>query len=133
MAAWIWILIPLTAILMGGFKEWLKFKSKQDRLGTSARALEDEVGALKKALKESEAERQSVQRRLENLETIVTSEAWDALSDGGARSYENGTRDDGAALNGSATPPLSLPDDEPAPEQPSQAERAAQMARRLGT
>lgn len=128
MAAWIWVLIPLTAILMGGFKEWLKFKHKQDRIGTSARVLEDEVAALQQALADSEAERAQMQRRLENLETIVTSETWDALHGGDAS-------DEQAVLNGQV-PALSLPGDEQAAREQqaaSQAERAAQMARRLGT
>ena len=82
MAEWIWILIPLTAIGLGGFKEWLKFKSKQDRLGHSTHELEGTVSTLSEALADSEAERKRLTERLQNLETIVTSQAWDALHEG---------------------------------------------------
>ena len=82
MASWIWVLIPLTAILMGGFKEWLKFKQKQDKLGASTDELEEEIRGLEKTLHERDERQQALERRIQNLETIVTSEAWDALVDG---------------------------------------------------
>ncbi len=81
MAAWIWVLIPLAAIMLGFYTEWLKFKSKQEKLGTSAHELETTVQRLEKALEASETEREGVERRLQNLEAIVTSEAWDTLHD----------------------------------------------------
>ena len=110
MAAWIWVLIPLAAILMGGFKEWLKFKAKQEKLGTSTHELEATVERLTEALEASEAEREAVERRLQNLETIVTSQAWDALAE-----------DDGR---------LALPE-QPPREEPSEAEKTEQLARRV--
>ncbi len=79
MTAWIWVLIPLSAILLGFFTEWLKFKSKQEKLGTSAHELEETVERLEAALEGSEKEREALMRRLQNLETIVTSEDWDVL------------------------------------------------------
>jgi septal ring factor EnvC (AmiA/AmiB activator) len=110
MASWIWVLIPLAAILVGGFKEWLEFKQKQERLGASTTEIEEELHALEKELRRRDERQQALERRIQNLETIVTSEAWDALVDG------------------EAARPLSL-------EQPEQkedlAERTEQIARRL--
>lgn len=74
-----WVLIPLAAIAVGAFSEWLKFREKQERLGVSTDEMEDELEALRTALAESEAQRAALDRRIQNLETIVTSETWDAL------------------------------------------------------
>ncbi len=110
MASWIWVLIPLAAILVGGFKEWLQFKEKQDRLGVSTTEIENELRALEEELRERDERQEALERRIQNLETIVTSEAWDALVDG------------------EAAPPLSL---EPPERESSLAERTEQIARRL--
>lgn len=118
MAAWIWVLIPLAAILMGGFKEWLAFKAKQEQLGTSTRELEETMHRLERALEESEEQRKAVERRLQNLETIVTSQAWDALHEGERLSSEQ-------------APPLSLDDELAAREEPSDTEKAERLARQL--
>ncbi len=81
MAAWIWVLIPIVAILVGGFSEWLKFKEKQSKLGTSAHELEKTVAVLQGALAQVEQRAQTLVERVQNLETIVTSQTWDALHD----------------------------------------------------
>ncbi|MBT8399809.1 MAG: hypothetical protein KJO98_04975 [Rhodothermia bacterium] len=75
----VWVLIPLAAIAVGAFKEWLKFKAKQDRLGTSTAELERLVGGLRDDLKQSEDSRQRLVERIQNLETIVTTEMWDIV------------------------------------------------------
>lgn len=111
MAAWIWVLIPLAGILLGAFSEWLKFKEKQAKLGLSTSELEKTVAAQAQAL-------ETAQRRLENLEAIVTSQVWDTLHD------EAPPR---AAREGAL---VSL---EPPPDEPSDAERVARIARRLST
>lgn len=79
MASWIWVLIPLAGILLAGFIEWLTFKRKQDKLGMSTSELEAELQALRKTIREREEREKALERRLQNLETIVTSEPWDAL------------------------------------------------------
>ena len=66
--------IPIVAILVGAFTEWLKFKEKQARLGTSASELEQTVATQQEAL-------EAAQLRLQNLEAIVTSQMWDVLHD----------------------------------------------------
>jgi hypothetical protein len=78
----LWILIPLAAIAVGAFEQWLKFKAKQDKLGTSAAQLEGVVDELSKQLKASEEGRDNLQQRVQNLETIVTSVDWDLVSAG---------------------------------------------------
>lgn len=75
----VWVLIPLAAIAVGAFKEWLKFKAKQDRLGTSTAELERVVDGLRQDLKQSEDSRRRLVERIQNLETIVTTEMWDVV------------------------------------------------------
>lgn len=79
--AFSWVLIPLAGILAGTFKEWLKFKEKQNQLGASTENLEKKVGSLVDALKDSESKRMALVERVQNLETIVTSQDWDFLAD----------------------------------------------------
>ena len=112
MAAWIWVLIPIVAILVGGFSEWLKFKEKQAKLGTSTSELEQTVAAQQQAM-------EAAQRRIQNLEAIVTSQVWDAVHDDTLPEAER-QRDLAQAR-------LQL---DP-PDEPSDAERVARLARRL--
>ena len=72
------ILIPL-ALILGGFglsaysiHRWFEYKSRD---GGSTRELEADVAALREALERSEEERARLTERMENVETIVTSEA----------------------------------------------------------
>ena len=112
MAAWIWVLIPIVAILVGGFSEWLKFKEKQAKLGTSTSELEQTVAAQQQAM-------EAAQRRIENLEAIVTSQVWDAVHDE--------TLPEAERQRALAQARLQL---DP-PDEPSDAERVARLARRL--
>jgi cell division septum initiation protein DivIVA len=73
---WVWVLIPLAAILVGGLQELLKFKSEQQKLGTSTREAEQELAALRERL---ESENGQLVRRIRNLEAIVTSQTWDEI------------------------------------------------------
>jgi hypothetical protein len=54
----------------------------QEDLGTSATNLQGSVRDLLDALEESRLRQERMTQRLENLETIVTSEAWDTLKAG---------------------------------------------------
>lgn len=110
--AWIWVLIPITALLVGAFSEWLKFREKQQQLGASADELEARVAAL-------ENEREHIRRRLQNLEAIVTSQMWDVMHDDTLSGAEK-ERALAAARAG-----LDLPAEEP------DAARVEAMARRL--
>ena len=112
MAGWIWVLIPIAGILVGAFSEWLKFKEKQAKLGTSTSELEKTVVVQLQAL-------EAAQRRIENLEAIVTSQVWDAMHDEAMPTAER--------QRALAQARLQL---EP-PDEPSDADRVAQIARRL--
>ena len=73
----LWILIPLAALAVGAFEQWLKFRAKQEKLGTSTAQLEEVVSKLEDRLRSSEETRERLEQRIENLETIVTSVDWD--------------------------------------------------------
>ena len=99
-----WVLVILIVFVYSAFEEWLSFKSKQRELGASADDLEDRLDAMQR---EWDAERTQLKQRIEHLETIVTSETWDALHD-------------------DATVPLTDQH-----EEPSQQEKAERVARHL--
>lgn len=115
--------IPILGLGLSGYQEWLKFRTRQQELGASTQDVEETVQALRDRLDQVEQERDALERRVQNLETIVTSETWDAL-------------------HGSTSDPSSLPDPdntldlEPPnqSERPSASrERAEELARRLRT
>ncbi len=111
MIKFIWILIPLAGIALAGFSEWLKFKRSTASLGESTTQLAATIDALKGEVEELREERRRLVQRVENLETIITSEAWDTL----------GTD---RQLAGASLP--ELPEIEEDDEQ-----RASEMARRI--
>ena len=73
-----WVLIPVVAILAGSFDQWAKLNTKQRKLGNSADELEKAVDEIKEELK---AQQQKLEKRIANLETIVTSQTWDVWHD----------------------------------------------------
>src|SRR4051812_15630603 len=111
---WIWVLIPVVAIVMKGFREWLRFKATQRQLGASTVELESEVTALQKT-------NESLLERIQNLEAIVVSQTWDALNDHGLAPAERELK------------VASVAHRELRPPEPSVAnqQRAEQLARRL--
>ena len=116
-----WILIPLAGILAGTFKEWLKFKEKQNQLGNSTANLEDNVAELTKSLEKSEQNRKVLIERIQNLETIVTSQNWDLL-------------DPQSAINTPTSRILEERDLIDVPEaEPTTREKTARLARRLNS
>jgi len=101
--AWIWVLIPLAGIALGGFTEWLKFREKSTQLGDATVALQgvfDEMSAEMDTLRESNSK---LTRRIEILEAIVTDEEFDELHE---KRLEQKTSE-GKAL-------IDLPDETPA-------------------
>jgi hypothetical protein len=78
---WVWVLIPVAAILVGAFQEWLKFQEKQAKLGNSTRELGQTMSSLRSSIQELEDERDALTRRVQNLEAIVTSQVWDEAHD----------------------------------------------------
>ena len=111
---WIWVLIPITAIVMKGFKEWLRFAATQRRLGASTTELEKEVADLKRL-------NDALGDRVQNLEAIVVSQTWDALHDRGLSIPERELK-----IASVAHRELREPDAAAA-----NAQRAEQLARRL--
>ncbi len=105
-------LIPLAGIGLAAFSQWLKFKEKQAKLGASTDALEKEMKALKASISEKD---EALNKRIQNLETIVTSQVWDAIN----------------SENVNLPPPLLDDILPPAKEEPSDTQRAEQIAKRL--
>jgi hypothetical protein len=105
MTGMVWVLIPLAAILVGAFSEYLKFKTKQQNISTSTSEIE-------RALEKMTDQNTNLTRRVQNLEAIVTSQTWDEM--------------DGQT---SAPPKLTLP--EPEVEIPTDADGVAELARRV--
>lgn len=112
----IWILIPVVAILAGSLskvaKTWMRLKAQQQLLGASNHELEQDVAVLRK-------DRDSLLRRLENLEAIVVSQTWEAVN---AHSLPPADQERKVA---------SAVRRELAPAGPSDQQRAAELARRL--
>lgn len=110
-----WVLIPIAGIFAGLVKDLLKIRAKQQDLGTSSRELEKEVAELRQT-------NQTLAQRVENLETIVVSQTWNAVNAPAATDAERQQRL-------AATLRHELP--APATEEMNR-QRAADLARRLG-
>jgi uncharacterized protein YlxW (UPF0749 family) len=108
----IWVLIPIAAILARVVREWIKVRAQQQVLGSSASELQKEVDDL------SRRERTLVER-IENLEAIVVSQTWNAVTDKSLAPTESELRLASVARREMAPPPL--PD----------SEKAEVLARRL--
>lgn len=111
--------IPILGILLAGYKEWLEFKSTHQELGTSTRKVEERLQTLHDRLETLEQERDALQERVQNLETIVTSDAW-------ITGHEEA---DPSSLDATEAEELSLPPDSESSQ--SEAEHSAKLARRL--
>jgi hypothetical protein len=109
-------IISIVAIVVGTFgrvaKTWMRLKAQQQLLGASNRELEQDVAALRK-------DRDSLLRRLENLEAIVVSQTWEAVN---AHSLPPADQERRVA---------SAVRREVAPAAPSYQQRAEELARRL--
>lgn len=79
MIRFIWILIPLAGIALAGFAEWLKFKRHTASIGESTVELGASIDSLKQEIEDLREERLRLVHRIQNLETIITSEAWETL------------------------------------------------------
>jgi hypothetical protein len=111
---WIWVLIPIAAIVTKAFRSWLVFQATQRQLGTSTHDLEREVANLRQT-------HETVLERLQNLEAIVVSQTWDALHDRGLTPPERDLK-----VASVARRELKAPDASAANQQ-----RAEQLAQRL--
>ncbi|PSQ62673.1 MAG: hypothetical protein BRD27_01835 [Bacteroidetes bacterium QH_10_64_19] len=105
--------IPILGILLAGYREWLDYRAQHQTLGPTAEELKERFQSLHERIDDLERERDALQKRVQNLETIVTSEAWIA------------DHDDATALA-----ELTLPPDRESESQ-SETEHSAKIARRL--
>lgn len=110
-----WVLIPVVAIVAGLVRDLFKLRAKQQVLGTSNRQLEQTMEELRRT-------NQSLAQRVENLETIVVSQTWNALNAPGASDAERQQR-----LAAAVRQEVHAPATEEMNRQ-----RAADLARRLG-
>ena len=115
MATWIWVFIPIAAIFARVFRDYMKIQAQQRALGTSNRELENDMDELRRT-------NQMLAQRVENLETIVVSQTWNALQAPGAPEATERPRPVAVA-------PHELP---PPPVEELNRQRAEQLARRLG-
>lgn len=111
--------VPILAILVGGYKEWLEFKAKHQELGSSTEQVEKHLQALREDINRLEETRDDLENRIENLETIVTSEVWIAQHD----------EDEVDALNRPGSGALDLTP--PAEDATSDTEPTAHISHRL--
>lgn len=94
-----WMIFPIFGMLMGMFKQWMRFKERQNQLGTSTNNLEKLVAELR--------ERDRVMaERIENLEAIVVSQTWDVVQDKTLSPVEKELRLASAAHRELAPPPV---------------------------
>ncbi len=108
----LWVLIPITAILSKAIREWIKVRAQQQTLGSSTKDLERDVDELRRREKE-------LVHRLENLEAIVVSQTWDAATDRNLPPVERELRVASAVQR--EMPPPPVPD----------SQKAEVLARRL--
>lgn len=74
------IILPTLGILLIGYK-WLDDKAQRRPLAPSAEEMKERFQSLHERIEDLEQERDALRDRIQNLETIVTSEAWIADHD----------------------------------------------------
>lgn len=111
------VAIVLMAFLFAGYREWLKHRNTP-KPGGPSEDLSATLQSLEERLARLEREQDAMAERIQNLETIVTSEAWIAQHDP-SRDSENSSVED-----------LTRPP-EPGSDPVSVAEHTAKLARRL--
>jgi hypothetical protein len=112
---WVWVLIPLAAIFGRMLRDVLRIQAQQRSLGSSNRDLEKVVEELRQT-------NRTLGQRVENLETIVVSQTWNAVNAPAASDAERQPRLAAAVRHEVHAP---------APEEVNR-QRAADLARRLG-
>ena len=118
MPMWLQIIIVASTLAGLGFAAfgiWVASKQKETQIGIATSELGQTISSQQKALEEA-------QRRIQNLEAIVTSQEWDVVHDEGLSKAKNQPARSQARLD------LDVLEAEP-----SDTERAAQITRRLKT
>ncbi len=106
-------LLILMGIIIFGTRKTAEYKELQKTLGKKSSELDSDTKALWKALKVSESEKEKILERLQNLEAIVTSEAYEAIQSGEEKEK------------------IQLHLDEEETEEASDADKAAKIAKRM--
>ncbi|MEQ8523551.1 hypothetical protein [Gracilimonas sp.] len=106
-------LVVLMGVIIFGTRKTSEMKELEKQIRQNAGELGSSNEELRKALKKSEAKNEQLVERLQNLEAIVTSEAWEAI--------KNGENDHDIRLH--------LDDEET--EDLNDAEKAAKIAKRV--
>lgn len=75
-------LVLLMGFIIFGTRKSSEIKDLEQQLGIKARHLMSEADELRLALQKSEEQKEKMLQRLQNLEAIVTSEAWEAITNG---------------------------------------------------
>jgi sensor histidine kinase regulating citrate/malate metabolism len=75
-------LVLLMAVIIFGTRKSSEMKEFEEKLGNKTGELDSNNQELWEALKESKANNAQLVERLQNLEAIVISEAWDAIRKG---------------------------------------------------
>ncbi|HYU30741.1 MAG TPA: hypothetical protein VEW48_01140 [Thermoanaerobaculia bacterium] len=114
-STWVWVFIPIVAILARVFRDYIRLQTQQRALGTSNQELEKVVEELRRT-------NSTLAQRVENLETIVVSQTWNALNAPGATDAERQQK-----LAAVVRQEVHAPATEEMNRQ-----RAEQLARRLG-
>jgi len=143
--------VPILSILAGLVKEWLSLRGKQatpakvrdleqklerllDRAGLQLKTVEKSKQELEEKLERLEITNAEYAERIENLEAVVVSQAWDALHKRKASGEPHKPKL--AELDGQGRVIPTRPHDpheisEPTPEELNR-QRAADLAHRLG-
>lgn len=75
-------LVLVMGIIIFGTRKSSEMKEFEKQLGEKARHFNSNASELREALQKSEEEKEKMLQRLQNLEAIVTSEAWEAITNG---------------------------------------------------
>ena len=75
-------LVLLMGIIIFGTRRSNEYKEIEKTLGKKTRDIDSDTKELWIAFKKSEEEREKLVQRLQNLEAIVTSEAWESIQKG---------------------------------------------------
>jgi hypothetical protein len=79
LSSWVWVLIPLIAIGSGAFISVAKLRVEEAK---HKKASSPDLAQLTETIRaELRAQQQTLEKRVANLEAIVTSQTWDVLHD----------------------------------------------------
>ncbi|MAO63988.1 MAG: hypothetical protein CL666_03220 [Balneola sp.] len=87
-------LVMLITVIIFGTRKSSEMKALENMLAEKTKLLNSDTNALRKALIKSEEEKEQILHRLQNLEAIVTSEAWEFKKGGDDQRIQLDLHDD---------------------------------------